>query len=251
MSTNERYTYSNPTIQEAALEINFRADEGSWTPLSFGKFFEKVMLDFPTIENVPAPMFTIERGSPVTVQLVTSPTQILRYKHRTRPLLLQLTENKISVFEVGSYTGWEQFKADIKYAWQNVMEVVQPVSVLQIGLRYINRIERSNPGESVGEWLQAIPNIPEAILGSHQGFLSQVVTAPLENIRISVVVTEFDATDPMGPFIFDIDIATRKETSTDTISLLGEIDHLHDTIWDIFSSAKTEKLERLLKGELS
>ena len=253
MTASDHPSYPNPTIQEAVCDIIFRPQGGTWDPLAFGQFIDRVKIEFPLIEAVPVPMFNLQIG--VNIGQNPSPSvqaqQIFRFKHKSRPLLLQLSENRIAVHVIGNYPGWVQFKKDIEYTWKRVVDVIHPEAILRVGLRYINRIERSAPGETPGKWFASTDYVPQAILNSHPGFLFQIQVRPSESERISVVIAEINSPAAHGAFVFDIDRALERETSADLVSLLVETERLHHDVWEVFSSAKTDKLERLLKGDLS
>src|SRR5579871_4720900 len=186
MTESAHPTYRNPTIQEALCEITFRPQEGPGNVLAFSLFFDQVKAEFPVIEAVPVPMFVVQVGPGGAQQVPSSrPTpQILRYRHQSRPVLLQLAENRIIVNMIGSYPGWPEFKTDIEYAWKKIIEVIHPAAIIGIDLRYINRIERSTPDETLGEWLVPTEYVPGAILDSQPGFLSSVLARPNKAHRI-------------------------------------------------------------------
>ena len=54
-----------------------------------------------------------------------------------------------------------------------------------------------------------------------------------------------------GAFIFDIDRIVEKDLPVEVEAITAEARRLHDDIWEIFDSAKTDKLERLLQGGAS
>ena len=93
MTKSDHPTYPNPTIQEAICEIIFRPQGGTWNPLSFGQFFDQVKAEFPFIEAAPLPTFSIQIGGTLNRHVSSPPSpQILRYRHQSRPLLLQLSD---------------------------------------------------------------------------------------------------------------------------------------------------------------
>jgi hypothetical protein len=49
-----------------------------------------------------------------------------------------------------------------------------------------------------------------------------------------------------GAIIFDIDRIVEREVPTGQEVLMQEMDRLHADVWEVFSSAKGEKLEALL-----
>ncbi len=54
----------------------------------------------------------------------------------------------------------------------------------------------------------------------------------------------------IGHFLFDINRGIEKKISAEADSLTTIIRKLHQDVWNIFSKAKGQKLEQLLKGEI-
>ena len=245
-------TYPNPTIQEALCEIHFRLPDGiKWNPTLFGEFFKQIQPDFPDLEPVTEVGVQLQFGSGGVGQAILPPRQRMRYKHASRNLLLQLSENILSVNVLPRYHGWSEMSRDILYAWGKAREVIKPASVTRIGLRYINRIEKANPDERAGDWLAASDYVPKAVLASLPGFLSRLEARPDPGSQIIVTVGGPPAANEGGSrsIILDIDCITESDIAVGDSSILEQVKRLHETAWMIFASTMTPRLEQLLKGE--
>lgn len=247
---NAHPSYDRPTIQEAICEIRFRLPDGiAWNQLWFSDFFKHVQDQFPRFEPVTPPSnFQLVVGS--LIQQTASP-HIVRYHHRERQLLIQLSQDRIVVNILPEYPGWNQMSKDINYAWGKVSEIVEPALVSRLALRYINRIEKSAPNQPLGYWLKSNNYIPPAILDSLPVFSANVSARLSDTDRLNVGVT--DQLMPSighGAFLFDIDRIKEGETSADMSIVEGEIFRLHENVWEVFNSAKGDNLEDLLKGEI-
>jgi uncharacterized protein (TIGR04255 family) len=170
-----------------------------------------------------------------------------------RPTILQLSEGTIAINVLAPYLGWEHMRRDISYAWENIIRVINPAAIVRVGLRYINRFERSAPKEILGDWLVATEYIPPAVLKSLHGS-SHVQVRLDEHNAIKVVVGGQEVTDKVqgtyGAFIVDMDRVFEGEISLDVNAILDKTAQMHEDVWQVFSQAKGEKLEKLLKGEL-
>src|SRR6266446_3159793 len=171
--------YPNPTITEAVCDIHFRLPlEKEWRPSFPGELFKHIQNEYPEMEPVLEMGLQFEFGPLGTGTKFVPQRQKVRFKHGTRPLILQLAEDSLSISTLSPYQGWETMRHDVLEAWQRVEEVLQPEVINRIGLRYIDRIvEREVPTGEV---------------------------------------------------------------------LMQEMDRLHADVWEVFSSAKGEKLEALL-----
>jgi uncharacterized protein (TIGR04255 family) len=252
MTYGDHPSFPNPTIQEAVCEIIFRPQGGAWNPLIFGQFFERVKTEFPYIETVPIPLFQVNPlGLAGPVQLPSAQRQMLRYRHVSRPVLLQLTENRIVVICVGNYPGWRQMRSDIESAWENIAAVARPEVIIRTGIRYINRIERRTAAETLGNWLLPTDYIPRMVLDSLPGFILQVQARTDETSRTSVTVGENESeSGSLSAFIFDIDRISERQISPDVPALIAEAERLHADAWSVFATAMGPKLRKLLEGEL-
>ncbi len=241
--------YPNPTITEAVCDIHFRlASAEEWKPSLPGELFKRIQSEYPEIEPV------LEMGLQFEFGPLGAGTKFLpqrpkvRFKHRTRPLILQLSENALSISMLPPYQGWEVMRSDALAAWQQAEEVLNPKIIDRIGLRYINRIEKETGRDRPGDWLVVTDYISQGVLRSESGFLLRVEThLDAENILIITLGdTKGELKGEHGTIIFDIDRIVEREMVTKQEVLEQEMNRLHADVWEVFSSAKGERLETLL-----
>ena len=245
-------TYPNPIIQEAVCEIRFSLPDGvEWKPALLGEMFKHIQPDFPDLEPVMQRGVEFQMGTDGAGQLVWPRQQLMRYKHSSRNLMLHLSKDILTVNVLPEYEGWVKMSDDIKYAWSVVYEVINPACVTRIGLRYIDRIERTYPDELPGEWLASSDYVPESILKSLPGFLLRSETRIDPHNR--VIVTLGDPGDGSGQsgnaIILDIDCIIEKEIEVDLDAIMSETTQLHDHVWSVFHASMTPRLERRLQGK--
>jgi len=242
-------SYPYPVIQEAIIEIGFSLPpEQLVDPQFFGNFFVEVKDEFPNLQPAPIqPMFNIQfggtPGAPIPVATV------MRYQHKSSPILLQLSNSRIVINVLPLYPGWETVLSKIEYAWVRLVKVLSPEVVTRIALRYINRIERKDPGETLSRWLNPTDYVPKGVLSSESGFLLSQIRSRIDDVnRIGVVLSEDLQPGSFGAFIFDIERIAEQAVEPTTVSITNEATRLHDDIWSVFKEAKSERLENLLKG---
>jgi uncharacterized protein (TIGR04255 family) len=242
-------TYPNPTITEAVCDIRFRLpQEKEWKPSLPGELFKHIQDEYPEMEPVLEMGLQFEFGPLGTGTKFVPQRQKVRFKHGTRPLILQLAEDSLSISTLPPYQGWEVMRRDVLAAWQRVEEVLQPEVINHIGLRYINRIEKETEQDRLDTWLVANDYIPVGILRSESGFLlREEIHLNTENILIITLGDlKSDVDTGHGAIIFDIDRIVEREILTGQEVLEQEMDRLHADVWAVFSSTKGEKLEALL-----
>jgi uncharacterized protein (TIGR04255 family) len=139
---------------------------------------------------------------------------------------------------------------DIQAAWQHVMEVLSPSHITRVGLRYIIRIELTSVEDLPGSWIRPNDYVATAVLESKPGFLSRVeVVLDTQNTTIVTLSHQrSDSPDFPDAVVFDIDHITQREMSANGGNLLQEIDRLHEDVWQVFETAKSDRLELHLQG---
>lgn len=244
---HDKFPY--PTIMEALCEVHFGLPEGKqWKSSYLGDLFKTVQEDFPIMEPVQQMGVSVEFGPQGFGQRLVPGQQKARYLHAKRKLLLQLSDSIFTVNRVEGYPGWKKMRRDIADGWQQAVSVLGPARITRIGLRYINRLPRNSCDQTPGYWLKTNEYIPSAILASQRGLLSRVQVQNSEQSRTIVTLAD-EPTPPDVPsnLIFDIDCIHIEEMEPTDKNLRTHIDDLHEEVWDVFSSAMTENLQRLLK----
>ena len=241
-------TYPNPTITEAVCDIHFRlSQDKEWKPSLPGELFKHIQNEYPEMEPILEMGLQLELGPLGTGTKFVSQRQKVRFKHGTRPLILQLAEDSLSISTLPPYQGWKVTRRDALAAWQQVEDVLQPEVITRIGLRYINRIEKETEQDRPGTWLVANEYISSGILRSEPGFLLRVEAhLDTENKLIITLGDTKSEVNREGAIIFDIDRIFEREIAIEQEFLEQAIDRLHTEVWEMFSSAKGEKLEALL-----
>lgn len=246
----EHPSYKCPSIVEALCEIHFQFPEGrKWDPALFGEVFSAVLKDYPVLE--PLSRLRLQQTGRAGELVPTEQMQTMRYKSKSGKKLIQLSRDHMTVNELPKYPGWGVMKKDIKKSWTSISNIVEPESITRIGLRYINRIDRTVSEEKASQWLKANEYVPESVLNSLPGFLSRVEVRTGINSRVIVTVGEIMMDEIPGqglPIVLDIDAIMEKNLKADVNILAKEIEKLHEVVWDIFKVSKTSRFDKVLKG---
>jgi hypothetical protein len=111
-------------------------------------------------------------------------------------------------------------------------------------------VPRESRDQRPSEWFKTTDYIAPAVLRSGAGLLSRVETRLDAENRVIVTLGDQAASpsEPSGAFVLDIERIAEKDISVAVEDITAEAARLREDIWDIFASAKTEKLEHLLQG---
>ena len=247
-------SFPNPTIAEALCEVHFELREGvEWKPSLPGEFFKLIQDDYPEMELIQEVGIQFETGSSGFAQRILPTRPRFRYKHKDKPFLIQLAEKTITLNVLPRYPGWQVMVDRIGDIWRRASVLLMPARVSRIGLRFINRVPRESEDQRPSEWFKTTDYIAPAVLRSRAGLLSRVETRLDAENRVIVTLGDqgVSPSEASGAFILDIDRIVEKNLSIEVEDITTEAARLHEDVWDIFASAKTEKLELLLQGGAS
>lgn len=247
--TAEHPTFPNPTIREALCEIHFDLPAGiSWEPGLFSRFYRHVEKVFPEMEPAPEPALQLQI-LPGKVDVMPSRSRML-YRHAARGLLLQLSQEILTINVLPKYEGWRQMEADILQAWQWAQATFGLALVKRIGLRYINFIPLADENERPIAWLAPNDYVSKAVLMSESGYLSRMEAHP-EALRKVLVTVGEAIEESKRRIVLDIDCIAESNGNT-ALPLEQTLISLHDdVIWDVFSQFLTPRYRSLLGGEPS
>jgi len=105
-------SYEHPTIVEALCEVHFRLDK-DWQPSLPGELFKHIQNDYPNMEPVSEMGLQVALGPQGMVQQIMPPRQRTRFRHATRPLMVQLGEDILTVNTLEPYSGWQVMEQDV------------------------------------------------------------------------------------------------------------------------------------------
>lgn len=249
-------SFKSPTILEALCEVHFRLSaEHPWTATRPGDFFQRVVADYPTMEPI------VEQAVQLTIgpdnmprQELLAPRLKLKFTHRdpAHPTLLQLSDSTFTLNCLSPYPGWETMKAKVLSAWAIFREQAQPAEITRVGLRYINRVRRLSKSEQPAYWLRETELIPAALLRSGDGFSFRLEVRLDDHNRLFTTIAHAMGPDtgPFGALFFDIDRVVERGINTEDSALDSATEALHEYLWSIFVSAKSQNYDRLLNGEI-
>jgi len=247
-------SYPNPVIVEAVCELQFElSKEKPWKASLFGDFYKNVQGEYPEMEPLQGVGVQLDVGPQGLGQRLVPQRQRMRFKHAERPLILQLDETSLIVNVLAPYPGWEKVIRDIMDAWRHATQVLSPSAVIQVGLRYINRIELSSSKDRPRDWIRPNDYVATGVLNSGPGFLSRAEAHSTEHDTTTVTLGYQPPEDSnsYGAIIFDIDRITQRGLSVKEAELGREVNNLHEDVWRVFASARSDKLESFLQGAQS
>lgn len=202
------------------------------------------------MESQPEMGISIDIGPSGITPHLHQPRERFIFRHEHEPILVQLSEQILTVNVLAPYPGWNRMKPTVLKVWQRASRAIQAESINRVGLRYINRLLKQSEGEKAGEWLRPNDYISPAILGSFPGFFSRVQARIDAHHRIVVTVADESPGESaqFGAIIFDIDRIIEQVLPASRASLGKVMDRLYEDVWSVFDRARTERLTKWLEG---
>lgn len=250
MTLNDHPQYPNNTIVEALCEFRITlSPEKPWKPGLPVGLISRLSNDFPQVEPIAEFGFEVTIGPQGPAQKVVQAPPKFRFSNAENNRLIQIAP-ALCVFNVlRPYRGWSDMQSMIRSNWPKICEVIEPISVDRVGLRYINRIPTPQ-GSVIKDWLQATRYIPNGLIDSFSPMSARIEAKPTKDCQISVTVAHIEpAPNELPGILYDIDCIRLSRLSTQIYEIEPIMKDMHDVVWNEFKSAQTPRFERFLRGE--
>ena len=238
--------YRNPTIQEALCEFRLKpSPNATWNPKKPGEILRSLGIDnFPGMEPLNELNFelSIDASGHPQQRIVQGPQKI-RYSSDDGTRMVQVSPNMYCFNSIGKYPGWEEMKKQIISNWHTVQPFVLPERFERVGLRYINRIPFRGGEQPISDWIKPNKHIPDGIIDCIDGITYRFEERRFTKndvIIVTIVTQSLSAND--RHLLFDIDRSHSLQSLPNENNLRSLIEKLHEDVWDVFDSAKTETL---------
>lgn len=175
--------YANPPLIEALCQFQFQPGK-PWDFTIPGLLFARVRDEFPDTHVQPGFHVNFELGQVMPPQ-VQANAGLMQFRRRDRTALLQLMPDALVVNQLPKYPHWEAFRDLILLNLDHYVEVAQPKGILQMQLRYINRIDvpSSLDLHELTRYCTAVPGVPDSLTRSVDVRFSQRVEISLPEAR--------------------------------------------------------------------
>jgi uncharacterized protein (TIGR04255 family) len=241
--TDEHPTYPNPVIVQVTCEIAFTSD--SEARLSAAGLYPLFFQEFPELQA--APTVVLAQGGPFPNQeFAQSPNAgAFRFATEDGKRFVQMSKLNFVYQSNERYPGWATFRAKLIEQWETASTQAKPASIVKVGLRYINRMARTEAHPYLSDWLQPTSDLPESLIASKEHFMGRIESSPEpSHLRLVTIAAEAPGPDwPHGTIIMDVDRISVEGFEPDTPKVVEKLDFLHEDIWRSFSSATTSRLK--------
>jgi uncharacterized protein (TIGR04255 family) len=230
--------FRNPPVQEAVLEIRFSPNP-KVTFAHLEKFADAMGTQYPNRVKQQALDVNLDMDGAGMNHIGVTPLGIqLHSADNSRNIIAKA--DTVGVSFLRPYKRWPSIRETLQDVYLQYRRIVPQLSIIRLGMRYINRVELPSVGGNINRFLKAPPVLPQGE-GLPQALwqFQTVVIIPLEEVDgIAVVkqaIIEPDEESKTVPFILDIDVVhTAADTGVDENSMWERFDKMRDVRNRIF-----------------
>ena len=208
--------------------------------------------DYPIETKQYAEEFVIERLDEGT-QVSSSPRaiQALRFSREDKTQLVQVRSSGYSFNRLAPYEGFDALLPEIERTWGIYRELVQPLAIKRVSLRYVNRIAVPHDERRVvlARYFKTGPRLPTKDLVS-TGFLLQnnAVDSATNFDVVTVLASHGQASATEFAFLLDISVASNALMAVDDDDLLWQtLAQLRNLKNEVFRSTVTKQCMQLFR----
>jgi uncharacterized protein (TIGR04255 family) len=246
---------SKPPIAEAVIEFQVRVPEN--IDISKFKAFQDKLSDrFPYSSEIRFIQAQVQiHPSSENTKTIGDTIIGLRLESADRRTVVQSTIRALGVSQLAPYDSWETLRARAEELWPVYCDIVGPMAVTRLGVRYINRIVVSGDGDELVDFdkiLTAGPRIPSRMPQELTEFFQRVVI-PLPNERATLVITQaLEAPQMLGApgqvvVLLDVDaFSDEPHDDVNSVEVWETLERLRQSKnMAFFSSITPQALERM------
>jgi uncharacterized protein (TIGR04255 family) len=158
--------------------------------------------------------------------------------------IVQFRVDGFTLNQLRGYTSADDLFAEAIRLWRSYANVVHPVAIVRVALRYINRLLLGfSHGDSFERFLTAAPSMPDDAPQQVAEFLTRVTAYVDDPIEGTAIVTQRleHATDQSTPYTLDTDVFREGEFGTDADTLARFLEELRQIKNRLFFSFMTDQ----------
>lgn len=147
------------------------------------------------------------------------------------------------------YENWPKFRDEAQELWNQYFEIVKPLKIVRIALRYINQIEIPLPVKNLEKYILTLPKLAPKLPQPVSNYFMQFTISNL-NLEATAIITQtMKSPTPTGklPVILDIDTFKLQAYSENKQQMWNEFENLRNFKNDIFFDSLTDKTKELFK----
>jgi uncharacterized protein (TIGR04255 family) len=244
----------NPPIVEAVLDVDCdlppELDLAALKEPSLARFGDL----YPKFQTQFMQEHKIEAKPDALPNISTSlAVQAFQFRHEDDKQIVQVRAQGFSFNRLAPYSSLDDYLPEIERTWRLYVDLVSPVQIRAIRLRYINRILLPMNANVIDldEFLTIGPRLPDGERLLLRGFLSQQSATERDTgLQINLVLAAEQVANEKLPIILDITVASAAIIAepADWLKMRPVIDALRSLKNHIFENSLTAKCIELFQS---
>jgi len=235
--------YKNAPLIEALCEFHF-SQEQEWDWTIPGTIYEMVKGDFPVKSQQKGIKVIIDGKTGKATQSDDSTVEKVRFFRDDQSALLQVGPHILSVNQLLPYPGWEKFKDLILSSLQIYIDVADPAKLEKVGLRYINRFERTDANLFLIK-----PYIPINKPIKNYFMRNELYYKEVDSNLIIIMGNQYDQQNDQNFTIIDLEFYSTNQHYISFKSYNDWLETAHNCVEEAFESCISKELKLYLRGE--
>ena len=254
----ERRTYKNPPIEEALCEFRFQPNQ-DWDLTIPGKLHVKLADEYsgkPREQKVMDFTLKAQQGQPPHWGYGEGLAKV-QFTTRNGKRMVAIGRDVLSVHMLRPYqdsqnchaSGWDEFHPRLEKALKAYWEVVQPLGVCRVGVRYINKIVIPGSEVNVMNYLKCALPIVHGLPNHLNNFMTRVEYSYADDVRLVLSQGTVQAPPNQAGLLLDIDLIWETQNSISLQSALEKASDLRDREREAFENLITDKARKLFDAD--
>ena len=237
----------NAPIIEALIDIRVKLDS-SFEVEKILSIYDKIKTKYPEKQKqqISQVIFGIDEKNQEK-----SPIKKIngfRFISEDKKQILQARLDGFTFSRLKPYKSWDELKKEAKRLWDFYKEIVKPLAITRVAVRYINNLNIPMPLGDFGDYLTAPPTVPDKLPQGVSSFLTRVVIREPDNKADAIITQALEqvVTDT-APIILDIDVFKSNPDSMDEKDTWAILEKLRVFKNKIFFESITKGLKETFK----
>lgn len=163
--------------------------------------------------------------------------------------IVQVRLDGFTFSRLAPYDRWETFREEAHRLWTLYRSVAEPVGIIRVAVRYINRLDLPLPMEDLTDYLRTVPEVSSDLPQGLGSYLMQL-EIPQEDMGASVLLNEALLQSPdidTASVLLDIDLFRPLEASIAEEELWDLLDQFRVRKNEVFEACITERTRELFR----
>ena len=254
----QRRRYRNPPIEEALCEFRFKPGQ-AWDLTIPGKLQAAIGEEYvgkPQEQRVVQVGLQVQGDKSSNLQLGEGLAKVQLVTGDGKRMV-GVGPDVLSIHMMRPYqdpreperSGWEEFRPRTETALGAYWDVAQPLGVLRVGIRYINKIVIPQGTVAVEKYLKcALPDVA-GLPDQLTNFMSRVDYSYADNVRIVLSQGSVDVPPGQVGFLLDLDVIWENSEPVDKLRALSIANDLRERERAAFEAVITDKARELFDAD--